>query len=304
MQNIANSVTDFEKIVLGKGDDGASQDPLGLSEDETAKVDSELEKIKGMTLDELADALKKSHHETVQINHQVVSLSKRAIVDGWKNGFILNRAKELNPEKGKFSKWRKMELVDSGLMSVRTAQRYMELASKCPSLDDLLKSATSLRRAYQNLGILPPDKKADGTGGEQSKGKSSDLEELMKGFSETQKTLRRLVEKVCGDGKLGLPKDQLDQLRLTRLEIDGFFAKLLAKSGGGDGENSGSGKSEEVGNAEMETSDGPPSELLDPDAGAKGSQTHRAFGDEETPTKKAGANKSKANNAQSPAAAS
>jgi len=173
--------------------------------------------------------------------HSVLALKSTTlhVTYGWVTGKLLNRAKALLRKKGEFGKWRDKHLVDRGLMSVKTAQRYMALADKWSGIDELLIAAPNLWKAYQDAGVLPTpdtdttDEKEDSDADESSENKANEagdaevdlVEEFATKCRNLQKELRHLKE-LKAQLHLPIPKDTKVQIDLMADEIIQFVTSL------------------------------------------------------------------------------
>lgn len=294
----------------GQGDGGTSQDPLGLSEVEAEELEIEVKKIPLMTLEEITSEIKRTRKMASEADEELMlSCSRRNVVCAFRIGKMLEQAKSAHKAaKTKYLDWLNEEFVKPEVMSVRTAQRYVQLVKRCDEPEKLVKEVHGLRDAYQKAGIIRPFdvKEASGQGGKNYE--RTDLESLMKGLLDSQKILRTLVPKVCGESKSELQPEQVDQLRLIRTEINGFIEKLLGETvGDPEPGNTESGDAQDVGKPEEGSGDDPPSDPLAPGASAKsngGSTTHLAMGQVGPDSKKPTAGKRKSDKPQTPATAS
>ena len=146
------------------------------------------------------------------------------VAHAWQCGKFLNRAKVIL-KKGDFGKWRDEKLIQPGMMSDATSQRYMALAKNWDRLEDLLLSAPSLRAAYQECGILPHDvSKPEAAQNEQGGEVVVSEEVFLKNVDKIQEILRdhwATVSKISEQGR--------ERLKSARVQINEIFANLLGE---------------------------------------------------------------------------
>lgn len=167
-----------------------------------------------------------------------VKASVLVATNAWVTGKLIVRAKSILRKKGEFGNWCEDKLVKPGLMSVKTAQRYMSIAKKWDSLDGLLAGVPNLWSAYQQAGVLPvqaDDDDAqtpeitealnDATGAPPV----SNVAEYVAELSKLQKMLRRLGEmrpRVAPD----IPEAEQQKIELIIDQIFEFAIQLRGKS--------------------------------------------------------------------------
>lgn len=156
----------------------------------------------------------------------------------WITGKLIIRAKSILKKKGKFGEWCENNLVKPGLMSVKTAQRYMAVAKKWDSLDALLAGVPNLWSAYQEAGVLPVPADADDPENPEIPGNADDtpnappvsqVAEYVAEFSKLQKMLRRLTE-MSTRVAAAVPGEEQDKIDLIIEQIFEFAIQLRAKS--------------------------------------------------------------------------
>ena len=169
--------------------------------------------IEEMDIKLVEKELRKACKQTEKQSDIAIKASALVLSYAWVTGKLLNRAKALLKKKGEFGEWREETLVSPGLMSVKTAQRYMEIARKWESLETLHGEAPNLWKAYQAAGILPCPDDVDETGitdytdDPPSRPPDNPLAEYVAKFSELQKMLRHMSE-LKGKIKKKIPKGQ------------------------------------------------------------------------------------------------
>lgn len=149
--------------------------------------------------------------------------SMEALLYVWTAGTLLNATKK-KVGHGKFGKWCSQHLIDKNVMSERTCQRYMKLATENPNVNALLESGTSIRQSYIAAGISSEPEKDPGAGGKNGVSKS---QALMSALSGLQKKLRLFA---ASDEKL--EDDDRVQLQLVRDELVQFFDQALSTGHG------------------------------------------------------------------------
>lgn len=156
----------------------------------------------------------------------------------WITGKLILRAKSLLKKKGEFGDWCENNLVKPGLMSVKTAQRYMVVAKKWDSLDALLAGVPNLWGAYQDAGVLPVPDDADDPENPEIPGNADDtpnappasqVAEYVAEFSKLQKTLRRLGE-MSAKVAAAVPKAEQEKIDLAIEQIIKFATQIRDKS--------------------------------------------------------------------------
>lgn len=172
--------------------------------------------------------------ENVEI---AVKASTLVVSYAWLTGKLLLRAKSLLKKKGEFGEWCQTSLVDRGLMSVKTAQRYMAVAKKWDSLDAMLTDIPNLSRAYQAAGIVPvPEESGCGAESEKSVGSdktaggppSDKVKEYVAEFSKLNKLLRHIKEL---RGKIGadVPEEEQATINVIIEKIISFVNEVSGK---------------------------------------------------------------------------
>jgi hypothetical protein len=165
----------------------------------------------------------------------------------WITGKLILRAKSLLKKKGEFGEWCDNNLVKPGLMSVKTAQRYMAVAKKWDSLEALLAGVPNLWSAYQEAGVLPVPADfddaddaddADDPEDPEIPGNNDDVTgvppvsivaEYVAEFSKLQKTLRRLGE-MSANVAAAVPKAEQEKIDLVIEQIIKFATQIRDKS--------------------------------------------------------------------------
>ena len=168
-------------------------------------------------LDSLAAAITICAEETDEHAEKALGSACLAVVSVWNCGGLLNIAKK-QMRHGEFQKWFN-DRIDVPGFSLRTAQRYMQLAKLNPRLEKLVDSNPSIRQAYLACGILaePPEtEKTD---------KDDDATArlgLLKSVASVQTRLRRFSEK-----KIKIDKKTRNELLATKAEIDQLFKAIV-----------------------------------------------------------------------------
>lgn len=167
-----------------------------------------------------------------------VKASVLVATHAWITGKLILRAKSLLKKKGEFGEWCENNLVNPGLMSVKTAQRCMAVAKKWDSLDALLAGVPNLWSAYQQAGVLPVPADADDPENPEIPGNADDtpnsppasqVAEYVAEFSKLQKTLRRLGEMGANVAAV-VPKAEQEKIDLVIEQIIKFATQIRDKS--------------------------------------------------------------------------
>ena len=105
------------------------------------------------------------------------------------------------------------------MMSERTSQRYMHLASSFADPRAMLECAPGLRQAYIACGILP-EPEAGGSGGGDNP--ESRFKSLLSSLGSLQRNIRLFAE-----ARGRLKQADREHLRELRRELIGFFDEIL-----------------------------------------------------------------------------
>ena len=163
-----------------------------------------------MSKQELIDAAKKVHGESLRYFRNTSRANAQARVCAWTTGRILLELKKHGP-KQQFRKYAK----NVTNISDATISRYMKLASVFSDVGSLLDSTSSLRDCYLKTGSIMSQSSGE------SKAPQDPVEQLMAACTSLQKQLRHAVQK-----PVVVSGEQQNQLRLSVREIGGFIEKL------------------------------------------------------------------------------
>lgn len=145
-----------------------------------------------------------------------------SILDAWLCGCALNLAKN-KLKHGDFKNWFQSQCSKKAWghspLSLRTAQRYMQLARNFTTAEDVLNSSPTLRQAYLICGALPAPLETDNP--EVSDREAVARTRLLKSVTSIQKRLRQFADK-----KISIDKGTRKELLGAKKEIDRLFASL------------------------------------------------------------------------------
>jgi hypothetical protein len=189
---------------------------LDLIEPEIASVENLVERIEGLSDDNLLGEIKSASQRLGAAQFLVRRGSSQAWLYQWSMGKMILAMKEKLPH-GDFGKWRNENLVKANIMCERTSQRYMDLTTDHPDVRAFLE-ATASRLQSEPVGDTD-----DASEASHPKNKTSKANALLSALSGLQNKLRRFAE-----SKEKLSADQLIQLRNVKDEIDRFYERTLA----------------------------------------------------------------------------
>lgn len=205
------SKTQFSKVSIPQENAILSDKVISLRNSERALMEHS-------NLKELAFIIQQSANDAASHAADALASVSMAVINAWTCGSALNMAK-LQLEHGEFTKWVEDKFSRIPL-SLRTAQRYMQLAKRYASVEKLIASNPTLRQAYFACGILSEPPEAD------KNTKKDDVVSarvvLLKSVTSIQNNLRRFSSK-----KLKLDKVTRNELVAAKTEIDRLFKSLI-----------------------------------------------------------------------------
>lgn len=183
----------------------------------------EKSKLEAADLDDLSYTIRECADLVDYATRGLIRELNIVTLNAWTCGCALNIAKN-KLKHGQFLKWfaKEFETCEGWdtKLSLRTAQRYMKLATSNPTTEELIHSNSSLRQAYQACGILPPlletEKPAE-------KGSEAAARvRLLRSVTGVRSTLQRFSQK-----KHALDESTRKELMDAKTDIDQLFASLL-----------------------------------------------------------------------------
>lgn len=169
-------------------------------------------------LKELATIIQQSGDDAAAHTTDALASASMAIINAWTCGSALIIAK-LQLDHGEFTTWVENKFSKIPL-SLRTAQRYMQIAKKYESLEHLIESNPTLRQAYIACGILPepPESEKNAEKNDVASVKIG----LLKSVASIQNNLR-----LFSSQKIKLDKVTRNELLSAKAEIDRIFKSLI-----------------------------------------------------------------------------
>lgn len=143
--------------------------------------------------------------------------SKSALLYAWACGIMLNAAKARFGYRH-FGIWRK-QILNEKVISERSSQRYMLLATTFPDVEVLLMGDSSLRQAQLACSQSSEMKEIDEINAGSMKKKKQSF------FSSVTGYRKKLGRFAVIKGHLG--EEEKQQLRMAKAEIDEFFGAIL-----------------------------------------------------------------------------
>jgi hypothetical protein len=196
---------------------------------EIAEVEAMLAGVADLTEAELITSIKDFAERAESLAVQTLNMAKRTMICGWATGVLLVKVKKACKH-GKFGQWEQEHLPSLGL-DTRTAQRYMQLANRCPDVRSLVDNYSGLMEAYIACNIIQERPAADdgedpNAANQAPAGEgSSHAEALLSGLTSVQQHLRLFTS-----SSERLDAVQINQAKLVMKELNRFFSKLVATS--------------------------------------------------------------------------
>lgn len=174
--------------------------------------------MKEAGLDEIAAVVAENAIEADQHVTDTLTSGTQALLSAWTCGALLNIAKG-KLKHGEFGKWLGGTLQGTEC-SIRTAQRYMQLAERYKRVEDLIAWKPNIRQAYIGCGMLPesPEVEKPGDADPVATARTG----LLKSFSTMQNNLRRFSTR-----NVPIDKATRKELVSAKSEIDKLFKTLI-----------------------------------------------------------------------------
>lgn len=190
---------------------------------EPSMRNSEKSQLENAGLDAIANTIRECAVIAEKATRATIHRLSSATLNAWTCGSALNIAKA-RLEHGQFLVWFDKEFThcEDGdqPFSLRTAQRYMKVAGKYPTTEEMIGSIPSLRKAYQACGVLPapPESEEPAVNDRDTAARAS----LLKSVTAIQARLSRF-----SDRKISLDEGTRKELLDAKTEIDRLFASLV-----------------------------------------------------------------------------
>ena len=192
---------------------------LSTIQTEISEVETLIQSVEQMPENLLLDRIKLASARVDDYTFKARLSTAQSLLYVWATGTMLNATKKKLGH-GHFSKWCHTHIVTAGIMSERTCQRYMKLATENPDISAFLEQGKSIRQSYIAAGVIAEPEEAPAATEKNGAPKSH---ALMSALSGLQKKLR-----LFSTSAERLTTEERNQLKLMKIELDRFFAQALA----------------------------------------------------------------------------
>ncbi|MBK1818225.1 hypothetical protein JIN84_21555 [Luteolibacter yonseiensis] len=216
MNTLPKETTEAE-LTAPSGNATAQISPLSSIQADIENVQMEVAKLEDLSEVQLIKRFKNIAGRIADYEFSLSKSSLQAQLQRWLAGTLLNKRKRQLGH-GKFGQWRKRKLIETGIMSERTSQRFMELAEKYEDPRLMLEEVARVHDA-DRLQELSPTEKAP----KPKSGSITKTADLMASLTGLQRKLR--VFQTSGER---LKEEEANQLRLMKMQLDRFFVAILA----------------------------------------------------------------------------
>lgn len=192
---------------------------LSTIQTEISEVEALAKSVEHMSENQLLDSIILTSARACDYDFKTRLSTAQSLLNVWATGTMLNTTKKKLGH-GHFSKWCHTHIVNAGIMSERTCQRYMKLATENPDVSAFLEQGKSISQSYIEAGVITEPEETPAAAVKNGASKSH---ALMSALSGLQKKLR-----LFSTSAERLTTEERNQLQLMKNELDRFFAQALA----------------------------------------------------------------------------